>query len=82
MVPMSEQPTTALRDNLLSLAGQCPVDLSNPVDCPLFAVRKLGRSTSRRWLQELTEDDWVYLNAYHCVCFRITMETRLAGQCS
>ncbi len=79
MAPMTEQHKTALRDNLLSLAVQCPVERSNPVDCPLFGVRKLGRLNRRPWFQELAGDDLVYLNLYHCVCARIKMESRVPG---
>lgn len=76
MNPMTEQPKTALRDNLLSLVQHCPVELSNPADCPLFAVRKAGPARRLQWFNNLSEDDMVYLNAYHCVCARIKMETR------
>jgi hypothetical protein len=74
--PMGEQPKTALRDNLLGLFKHCPVELSNPEDCPLFAVRKAGPTRRLRWFNDLTEDDLVYLNAYHNVCERIKIESR------
>jgi hypothetical protein len=75
MNPMSEQPKTALRDNLLSLVQRCPVELSNPKDCPLFGIRKLGPARRLRWFNDLTEDDLVYLNAYHCICAQVKMES-------
>jgi hypothetical protein len=73
---MSEQSKMALRDNALSLARYCPVEQSNPDDCPLFAVRKLKPARRRQWFDILTEDDLSYLNAYHSVCARIKMESR------
>jgi len=79
MIPMSEQHKTVLRDNLLSLAVQCPMERANPVDCPLFDVRKLDPSKGRQWFKGLTRDDLVYLNAYHCVCAQLRMESRLPG---
>jgi hypothetical protein len=79
MNPMPEQPKTALRDNLLSLVPHCPVEQSNPPDCPLFTVRKAGPAKRLRWFNELTEADLVYLSAYHCVCAQIKMESRPAG---
>jgi len=76
MSPMTEPPKTALRDNLLSLAGNCPVERSNPEDCPLFAIRKLGPAKRLQWFNDLPKDDLAYLNAYHCVCARIKLESR------
>ncbi len=76
MNPKTEKPKTALRDNLLSLVQQCPVEQANPDDCPLFAVRKAGPARRLRWFNDLTEDDLVYLNAYHCVCAQLKMESR------
>ena len=77
--PMGEQPKTALRDNLLGLFKHCPVELSNPEDCPLFAVRKAGPTRRLRWFNDLTEDDLVYLNAYHCICAQLKLQSR-SGQ--
>jgi len=76
---MSEQPKTALRDNLLSLVRRCPVEVSNPKDCPLFGIRKLGPTRHLRWFNNLTEDDLVYLNAYHCICAQLKLQSR-SGQ--
>jgi hypothetical protein len=72
---MPEKPKTALRDNALRLDIHCPVDRSNPADCPLFAIRKLGPAKRVQWFHDLTGDDLIYLNAYHSICFRIKMES-------
>jgi hypothetical protein len=79
MNPKTEQPKSALRDNLSCLIQQCPVDLSNPEDCPLFAVRKAGPTRRLRWFNDLTEDDLVYLNNYHCICAQLKIQSR-SGQ--
>ena len=73
---MTKQPKTALRNNLLSLVRRCPVELSNPKDCPLFGIRKLGPARRLRWFDDLTKDDLAYLNAYHCVCAQLKMESK------
>ena len=68
-----------LRDNLLRLVQQCPVELSNPEDCPLFAVRQARPARRLRWFNDLTEDDLVYLNTYHCICAHLKIQSR-SGQ--
>ena len=72
--PKSEKAKAALRDSALSLTQHCPVDESNPDDCPLHGVRQLGPVRSCQWIRELSEDDLGYLNAYHNVCAAIKIE--------
>jgi hypothetical protein len=76
---MTDQPKMVLRDNLLRLVQQCPVELSNPEDCPLFAVRQALPARRLRWFNDLTEDDLVYLNTYHCICAQLKIQSR-SGQ--
>lgn len=76
MKPMSDKKKTALRNNALGFAKHCPVDGSNPEDCPLHGVRKLGPARSCQWIGDLSGDDLGYLNAYHAVCEQIRMESR------
>jgi len=77
MIPMSEQQRTVLRDDLLRLTEQCPVEGGNPVDCPLFDVRQLAPAKRRHWVEALTQDELAYLNAYHCVCAQLKIEPPL-----
>jgi hypothetical protein len=76
MKPKSEKAKKALRDSALSLTKHCPVDGTNPDDCPLHGVRQLGPVRSCQWIHDLTTDDLSYLNAYHAICERIRMESR------
>jgi len=73
---MTNDPKLALRDNLLRLVPQCPVEQLNPPDCPLYAVRRAQPARRLQWFDALTEDDLAYLSAYHCVCAQIKMEAR------
>jgi hypothetical protein len=82
MKPKSEKAKVALRDSALSLAKECPVDRSNPDDCPLHGVRQLGPVRSCQWIRELSEDDLSYLNAYHNVCAAIKMEAQFGKKTS
>jgi hypothetical protein len=76
---MTAKQQMTLRDNLRGLAVHCPVDRSNPEDCPLCGIRKIGPARQLRWFNDLTEDDLVYLNTYHCICAQVKMEA-CAGQ--
>jgi hypothetical protein len=78
MNSLPENKKNALRENILSLAMQCPVEHSNPEDCPLFYVRKMELPRRLEWFNSLTEDDLVYLNSYHCVCANIKIQACLA----
>jgi hypothetical protein len=78
MKPKSDKSKTALRDNALRLTKHCPVDHTNPDDCPLHGVRQLGPARSCQWIDELSGDDLSYLNAYHAICEGIRMEPRNA----
>ena len=82
MDPMTEPEKTALRNDLLNLAVRCPVEHSNPVDCPLFGIRKLSPAKRRQWFDQLPDDDLVYLSAYHPVCAQLRLEFRLTRFCS
>jgi hypothetical protein len=77
MTPMTPEEMKALRDSVLRLAETCPVELTNPADCPLYGVRKLKPARRLRWFDDLTGDDLAYLNGYHCICAQIKTESRL-----
>lgn len=81
MNPMTDQQLTELRDNLRNLAVHCPVDKSNPADCPLHAIRNLDRVRRYRWFYGLGPEELIYLNSYHTVCAHIRLESQRAGLC-
>ena len=57
-----------LRASLYSLTEACPVDECNLELCPLFKVRKMKHMERLMWFDALSEQDLVYLNAYHNSC--------------
>jgi hypothetical protein len=65
-----------LRASLLDLIKICPVDLCNPVDCPLFPLRKMNYRHRLLWFSALSHDDLEYLAAYHNVCMGIKLGAR------
>jgi hypothetical protein len=77
----NEQKKSELRDNILTLAMTCPVERCNPEDCPLFKVRKLELARRLEWFRDLSDEDLVYLNAYHYVCMKTRLAAHLAEIC-
>jgi hypothetical protein len=67
-----------LRANLLELSEACPFDHSNPVDCPLFNLRKIKSRERLQWFNALAEADLVYLTTYHHICLTTKVESRSA----
>ena len=57
-----------LREALLPLAVGCPLDQSNPKDCPLYSVRKMHPAQQSHWFNALHNDGLSYLAAYHAIC--------------
>ena len=74
MNALSEQKRAQLRDDVIGLAMSCPVDLCNPKDCPLYHIRHLNQEDRLEWFQNLTDDELVYLSAYHFVCMKTRLE--------
>jgi hypothetical protein len=66
-----------LRPTLMEVIDVCPVDQCNPVDCPLFALRKLPRRERLRWFKALNTTDLRYLADYHKVCMGLKLAARL-----
>jgi hypothetical protein len=75
---ITEKKRTELQDNILTLAMSCPVDHCNPEDCPLFKVRQMELTHRLRWFDSLSDDELIYLNAYHFVCMKTKLDSRLA----
>lgn len=63
-----------LRASLIALTECCPVDGCNPKDCPLFPVRKMKPSARLEWFKALTEEDLIFIAAYHHVCMNVRLE--------
>jgi hypothetical protein len=81
MNALDEQKKSEMRDNILSLAMSCPVEHCNPEDCPLFKVRKLELTRRLEWFRQLSDEDLVYLNAYHFTCMKARLTAHLAEIC-
>jgi len=65
-----------LRPTLVEVLDSCPVDRCNPVDCPLYELRKLSRRARLRWFNALTPADLEYLADYHRVCMGLKLAAR------
>jgi len=57
-----------LEQTALFLSDNCPVDLTNPITCPLHDLRSLPLVERRRWVAGLTMKDLRYLVQYHETC--------------
>ena len=71
MAKISHPLKNELRANLRSLVEFCPVDKSNPKDCPLYLLRQMEPPRRLELFNALNEDDLVYLATYHHVCMNI-----------
>lgn len=68
MATIRHPPEDKLRANLRSLVEFCPVDKSNPKDCPLYLLRQMEHPQRLEWFDALSKDDLVYLATYHHIC--------------
>ncbi|MBI4624073.1 MAG: hypothetical protein HY736_12765 [Verrucomicrobia bacterium] len=50
------------------LTKRCPVEHSNPKNCPLFGLRPLGVGERRAWIRGLSLGELEYLVTYHACC--------------
>lgn len=50
------------------LSKHCPIDHSNPADCPLCGLRPLPATARRAWIHRLTDEELEYLVTYHTCC--------------
>jgi len=69
-----------LRAGLAELINICPADQCNPVDCPLFPLRKMNRHRRLLWFGALSRGDLEYLAAYHHVCMSLKLNAGRSGQ--
>ncbi len=66
-----------LERQALGLSRRCPVDLSNPGNCPLFGLRPFGIRERRAWIHRLSLEELEYLVCYHASCAAVR---RAAGR--
>lgn len=76
MNALTRQQRIEMLDSLLAVAMGCPVDDSNPFDCPLHPIRKMELPQRIEWFYGLTDDDVGYLASYHRTCLRNRLEIR------
>lgn len=69
-----------LERQAFSLSRCCPIEQSNPGDCPLCNLRSLGVRERREWIQGLTLEDLEYLVTYHVCCAAEKKRTVNGGQ--
>ena len=81
VILLNEQKRAELRDNVLSLAMSCPVNDCNPEECPLYHIRHLDLDERLEWFKNLSDEELIYLNAYHFVCMKTRLEPELTELC-
>lgn len=64
---------TRLERQAMNLSKRCPVDRSNPINCPLCDLRLLGARVRRVWVHALTLEELQYLVLYHANCASVKM---------
>ncbi len=52
----------------IGLSRNCPVDRSNPRNCPLFGLRPLFARDRKAWIRHLALEELEYLATYHAYC--------------
>lgn len=50
------------------LSKHCPLDRSNPAECPLYDLRPMSAAARKAWIHRLTDDELEYLVTYHTCC--------------
>lgn len=58
----------ALENQALDLSRRCPIDGSNPDNCPLCGLRVLSLPERRAWIRRLKLEELEYLVTYHACC--------------
>jgi hypothetical protein len=61
----------------LELAVACPVDSSNPHNCPLHELRKRAMPERVSWVRSLPFNDLIYLVSYHQVCLGARLDREI-----
>lgn len=73
---MTEPQIEALREELLELAKDCPLEDGNPEDCILHHVRHMSPAQRLDWVRSLSPDTMSFLLFYH----HISIDCKLKAQ--
>ena len=60
----------------MELLHNCPAELCDPKECPLYEVRQLNYQRRTEWFSALTVEDLKYLAVYHHVCTKLKLQAR------
>ena len=60
----------------MELLDNCPAELCDPEDCPLYQVRQLNYPRRIEWFKALTTEDLEYLAAYHHVSMKLKLQAQ------
>jgi len=70
-----------LEERTFELSKGCPVDGSNPPECPLCGLRPMSARARRAWIKMLSDADLEYLATYHATCYTEKMAAKkVAGK--
>ena len=65
-----------LEERTFELSKGCPVDGSNPPECPLCGLRPMSAQARRAWIKRLSDDELEYLATYHATCYAEKMTAK------
>jgi hypothetical protein len=70
-----------LEERTFELSKACPVDGSNPPECPLCGLRPMPARARRAWIKMLSDPELEYLATYHATCHAEKMAAKkVAGK--
>lgn len=65
-----------LEERTFELSRACPVDGSNPAECPLCELRPMRARARRAWIKMLSDPELEYLATYHATCYAEKMAAK------
>ena len=68
-----------LEERTFELSKGCPVDGSNPPECPLCGLRPMPARARRAWIKKLSDNELEYLATYHATCYAEKMASKKAA---
>ncbi|MCX6895456.1 MAG: hypothetical protein NTZ16_08180 [Verrucomicrobia bacterium] len=72
--PQPPKTRAELESVALELIVACPLDSSNPQNCPLRQLREQPLTERVRWLRALADEELAYLVSYHQVCLNTKLQ--------